>query len=393
MKEKPYTITQAGGICFTSTRDKNPEIRVDNWIYDLWMPLLGATVMGVYTLYCRLDSGDRIWGMTLDDISKICRIGKKTLMDVNAVLEECKFITIKRPSGVNRLKHFTTEIQVMTPPKAISPEVIEKYRHPQGYMAVTKWLVKEEVLPIPSAENEPESPSSNQNFEDGKVSNETTGSSHENYEEVPHETPKDPCLSISLPLEDPSMHAAEPEGSEPQPTQTGMDGWMHGIDQEKFNFLWDCGLRSEKLINDLVGLPMQTLEKEWALVKNSTNANDKPALLGRNLRIALTRFQVEQRQAAQRAVDPVAHAHPDAHAYQRPEFITEAEWYGLSDIPAVYELLDGAWLTETGSIEGRTFRQTSALWMKYGDAMRERFAACVAAKQAWQEQQPEEDWA
>lgn len=194
-----------------------------------------------------------------------------------------------------------------------------------------------------------------------------------------------------------SMHAngENAETSKPQPTQTGMDAWMDELNDPKFNFLWDIGLRNEKTIRDLIVLPMETLEHEWAIVKNSTvEPKAKAGTLSRNLRIALTRFQIEQRQAAERAANPAAatpapsNAHPDATRYQRPDFITEAEWYGLRDVPEVYELLDGATFDDlAGTVNCRTLRLDNDLFMKRnGASVIQRFAHV----RNWQ---PQEDWA
>lgn len=197
---------------------------------------------------------------------------------------------------------------------------------------------------------------------------------------------------------DPNMHG-EGDYSEPttnQPGQEGMDACMDGFDQSKHDFLWSCGLRSPELINKLMVLSMQTLEHEWAIVKNSTTFKDIPGAFGRNLKAALINHGIQQRAAAERAANPAAaqtqaapsNAHPDASRYQRPDFITEAEWYGLRDVHEVYELLDGATFDEvTGALTCRTPRLDSEFFMKRnGAAIQTRFAAI----RNWQ---PQEDWA
>ena len=183
---------------------------------------------------------------------------------------------------------------------------------------------------------------------------------------------------------DPNMHG-DTENSDPttnQPTLEAMHGWMHGFDQIKFDFLWNCGLRSHELINKMMVFSMQELENEWALVKNSTRLKDIPGALGRNLKAVLINYEIQQRAAAERAANPAAatpvpiNVHPDAVRYQRPDFITEAEWYGLSDVPAVYALLDGAQFDRGNGIECRTPQQPDAFYRKYDGAnVAWRFAA------------------
>jgi len=194
----------------------------------------------------------------------------------------------------------------------------------------------------------------------------------------------------------PSMHAngVDSEKSTAQPEQTGMDAWMDELNDPKFNFLWDAGLRNEKTIRELIALPMETLQKEWAIVKDSTiEPKAKAGTLSRNLRIALTRYQIEQRAAAERAANPAAatpapnNAHPDAQRYQRPDFITEAEWYGLRDMAEMYAYLDGAIFDGANGIVCRNDRMTTDLYMKMGGAV---LHTRLSAIRNWQ---PVEDWA
>lgn len=134
-------------------------------------------------------------------------------------------------------------------------------------------------------------------------------------------------------------------------------------------------------IRELMVLPLETLQNQWAIVKNSTKINDKPGMLVSNLRKLVKLEAAKQRAAAERAANPEAaqtpvHVHADANRYQRPDFITEAEWYGLSDIPAVYALLDGAQFDGGNGIECRTPQQTDAFYRKYDGAnVAWRFAA------------------
>lgn len=194
---------------------------------------------------------------------------------------------------------------------------------------------------------------------------------------------------------DPNMHG-DGDHSEPttnQPDQEGMDACMDGFDQSKHDFLWSCGLRSPELINKLMVLSMQTLEHEWAIVKNSTTFKDIPGAFGRNLKAALINHGIQQRAAAERAANPAAatpapsNAHPDAQRYQRPDFITEAEWYGLRDMAEVYAYLDGAIFDGANGIVCRSDRMTSDLYMKMGGAV---LHTRLSAIRDWQ---PQEDWA
>jgi len=148
MGKKLYEETQAGGIRFKSGR-KPWEVRTPCYVYDLWLPVVGATTLGVYGLYCRLERQGIVKAITLQDIADACRIGKATLYKINDKLELCQFIAITAPEGWQRLAHFTTEITVLDPPEEVSAEIIVALL-PEGreYTPLTPWLVEErpEVL-------------------------------------------------------------------------------------------------------------------------------------------------------------------------------------------------------------------------------------------------------
>lgn len=187
-----------------------------------------------------------------------------------------------------------------------------------------------------------------------------------------------------------SSMSAEPKKDEQPPT--GMDGWMDDCYKNpNFIFLRDCGVMNDGVAKELMVLARSTLEYQWALVKKSTIEDiGKPGLLVSNLRKVLAAEAAKQQAAAERAANPEtaqmpASVHPDALRYQRPDFITEAEWYGLRDVPEAYDLLHNAALNEDGSIECERFQKTTALYMKHdGLVIQNRFAACVAARHAWQ---------
>lgn len=175
-----YEATE-GGIRFTS--DRRPgEVRIPNYVYDLWLPLLGATTLGVYTLYCRLERENVVKGLKLNDIARICRIGKVVLQRINDTLAECKFIKLVSPEGHKRLAHLTTEIIVLDPPSQVSKEIID-YCKPNGdYEPVTPWLVNGQVLSRTS---------------DGSNKNAPTGSSETSYVAPSVSLHSDPIGSVS----------------------------------------------------------------------------------------------------------------------------------------------------------------------------------------------------
>jgi len=134
-----YTKTDRG-ICFRSER-RPGEVRVPNYVFDLWLPLLGAEAIGVYSLYCRLEMHGAVKKITLADIATACQVGKDKLRKINDLLQACGFIEVRKPEGAARLMHWTTEIVIKDPPTEVSKDLIERFR--PGYQVLTTWLVDE----------------------------------------------------------------------------------------------------------------------------------------------------------------------------------------------------------------------------------------------------------
>ena len=147
MGKTVYEKMSEGGICFKSDR-RSGEVRVPNYIYDLWLPLLGATAIGVYSAYCRLERQGQVRGKSLRDFSVACRIGVSKLDKINTQLRELGFIKTEKPSGWKRLAHWTTTITVLDPPSEVPKEAIRNLAHPQGYEPLAHWLVNQTGTPI-----------------------------------------------------------------------------------------------------------------------------------------------------------------------------------------------------------------------------------------------------
>jgi hypothetical protein len=173
-KVKIYHIDESGNIAFRSER-KSGEVRIPNYVYDLWLPLLGIETIGVYTLYCRLEREATVKAITQDRIAKLCKIGKVKLREINDRLQECGFITVKVPKGRARANHHTTEIVVKDPPPQIDALLIRTHQSHSGYEPLTTWLCEVEnhemyrVLPC-------------------EVPDRTSRSSEQNVVEVPDRT-------------------------------------------------------------------------------------------------------------------------------------------------------------------------------------------------------------
>lgn len=145
MGKKLYEETAGGGIRFVSER-RPGEVRIPNYVYDLWLPLLGAGAIGVYSTYCRLERQGTVKAKTLRDLANAFRMGTDRVNKINTLLEQCAFIRVTKPKGFNRLRHYTTEIAVLDPPREVLPALIAEYQHPQGYETLTPWLVSEGII-------------------------------------------------------------------------------------------------------------------------------------------------------------------------------------------------------------------------------------------------------
>lgn len=126
---------------------KEWNVFIPAYVYDLWMPLLGAEAIGVYGAYVRLGfQNDAVYGRTLNEWAQVFRIGTRTLAAINAALEECGFIRIEHPSVTQKQKGFTTKIIVLNPPREVLPELIRKYAingDPERYQLLTPWFLEE----------------------------------------------------------------------------------------------------------------------------------------------------------------------------------------------------------------------------------------------------------
>jgi hypothetical protein len=139
MGKKFYAETEQGDTVFYSER-RVWEVRLPIYVYDMWLPIIGAVGMGVYSLYCRLERNESVKGISQAKIAKACRIGTSKLTKINEQLEDCGFIRIEKPAGHKRLMHYTTTIAVLDPPEVVSGAIKEKYQPPSEYEILTKWL-------------------------------------------------------------------------------------------------------------------------------------------------------------------------------------------------------------------------------------------------------------
>ncbi len=153
MGKKHYTQTDAG-VRFISER-RPGDVRIPNYVYDMWLPLLGSDAIGIYSVYCRLEREGTVKQLTTTRLTKICRIGKAKLGNINDDLVRCGFIRVVKPTGKKRLMHWTTEITILDPPQFVTQELINEFLPKGGYEILTPWLVKDKEAEPPIEPNGP----------------------------------------------------------------------------------------------------------------------------------------------------------------------------------------------------------------------------------------------
>ena len=119
------------------------ETSVPDYVYDLWMPLLGIEAIGVYAVYLRLMRDGVVKGIAQADIARACRVGNRRLAIINQTLERCEFIAVSKPTRADRVRHFTTEITVNEAPYQISQATINAfYANEKSYQPLPQMGLK-----------------------------------------------------------------------------------------------------------------------------------------------------------------------------------------------------------------------------------------------------------
>jgi hypothetical protein len=137
----PYEKTASGGLRFKPGR-KIGDVRIPNYVYDLWLPVLGMDAIGLYAVYCRLERNDTCKGLGQQRLARLLRIGTTRLANLNEILEDCGFIKIEQPSGYERVVHYTSTITVLDPPEEVPAEAIAKYGNGLPYGTFKEWLIE-----------------------------------------------------------------------------------------------------------------------------------------------------------------------------------------------------------------------------------------------------------
>jgi len=142
MGKKLYKINNCGGYEIIDKTSQQPFVMIENYIIDLWMPVIGVDALGLYTAYKRaIFKGNKVIRRSQAELGKLLRIGKSKLSKLNNLLEECGFIRVTKPTGKEKLEHKPTKIEVFDPPKELSSELVNKYCD-KKYSTFFEWFVE-----------------------------------------------------------------------------------------------------------------------------------------------------------------------------------------------------------------------------------------------------------
>jgi DnaD/phage-associated family protein len=140
--KKLYFQTRDGGVEFRSEK-KPGEVRTPNYVYDLWTPLLGATVIGIYDILCRLKRGSKLH-MSIAEMAKSCGVGKPVLNNALSLLAKCGFIEVAKPTTKAEFrKGVKTCITFLTAPQKVSKALIEELAPDGDYQPLAPWLMED----------------------------------------------------------------------------------------------------------------------------------------------------------------------------------------------------------------------------------------------------------
>jgi hypothetical protein len=152
MGKKIYRVNGLGSYEIIDKTSQQPFVIVENFIVDLWMPIIGVDGLGLYTAYKRTsyNKANRIISRNQSELVDLFRIGKSKLNTLNSLLEDCGFIKVLKPKGKDKLSHKPTQIEIFDPPKDIDKNIIKKYCK-KDYTTYSHWLV-ESPIPIDNTE-------------------------------------------------------------------------------------------------------------------------------------------------------------------------------------------------------------------------------------------------
>lgn len=117
-KRRRYHVANDGTVEVNSESAKG-HVRTPNFVFDLWLPVLGLTALGVYQTYLRLARNGVVSGYKQKDLARRLGISYNTLTKANGALVSHGFIHIEEVKGAGRLMHKTLSIKVLDAPTKI----------------------------------------------------------------------------------------------------------------------------------------------------------------------------------------------------------------------------------------------------------------------------------
>lgn len=115
-------------------------VRTDNYVFDLWLPVIGLPALGVFQVYKRLARDGEVRGYKQKDLAKKLGIAPNTLTKANETLAHYGFIEVLEVKGQARLMHKTLTIKVLEPPRSVDI---------QPEKTLSPWLCEEALTSSP----------------------------------------------------------------------------------------------------------------------------------------------------------------------------------------------------------------------------------------------------
>lgn len=115
IKQRRYHVAEDGTVEVNYESAKG-HVRTPNFVFDLWLPVLGLMVIGVYQIYLRLARNGVVSGYRQKDLARRLGISYNTLNKANNTLVAHGFLQIEEVKGAGRLMHKTLSIKVLDAP-------------------------------------------------------------------------------------------------------------------------------------------------------------------------------------------------------------------------------------------------------------------------------------
>lgn len=123
-------------------------VDIPAYVYDLWGPLIGIDVIGVFGMLCRLARDNKVQ-FSIEDLSSACAEDDKTFRKHLRILKTFQFIRMRTPNEQMRRLGIKTTIYILDAPSVVTPAHIEYAINEKwtprakgwSYRPLVRWLI------------------------------------------------------------------------------------------------------------------------------------------------------------------------------------------------------------------------------------------------------------